>query len=433
MKNFPLLVLVSLLVSMLALNCNNKKTDPHAVECINSSFMEILPIQFKPTFIEEDNKGNIIIMGNFDFIIKIVKLNAQGEMLWQKEYPQLNGEAQGLVYIDENSFLIKTSTSQYEYELSNYTYENVWIKNSNLLDANNNYFPTFELTTGQPKLQLPNSNKTYLSRINADGAVLWTKEFKGDACNGNAFYRLDHNNFLFLTSEFYGPYFEVIEHNGHIDTITHPNDRNKRFVNKIDSDGVIQWSTEIDNIFNVHWDPAGGYDLGFQHSITQNGDKITVNTLNNTYELSSSGKLLKSYQPAFNFQGNWTYYMEKAGKTENYFFGVLHTHDSHIEERYLLKFDLTTKQTVWEQEYAFFPMQISSYPNKGFITSVYGNPSFVIEKYTTDGELLWQTEIENSLGIITSEAACNGGAIVAKYEYAAEKLVIIKTNEDGEF
>ena len=434
MKNFPLLVLAGLLLLILASNCNNKKTDPNAFECINSSFMATLPIQFKPTYIEEDNKGNIIILGSFDAVIKIVKLNAQGELLWQKEYLQIIGEEQGLVYIDENSFLIKTSTSQYEYELSNHLYENIWIKNSNMLDASNNYIPTYELYSGQPELQLPNSNKTYLSKINADGAVLWTKEFKGDACNGNSFFRLDHNNFLLLTSEFYGPYYEIVDYNGHVDTITHPNDRNKRIVYKIDNDGGIRWSTEVDNIFNVHWDPAGGYDLGFQHSITQNGDRVIINTLNNTYELSKDGNLLQSYQPQYNNQGNWTYYMEKASETENYFFGELHTNDSFIEERYLLKYDMDSKQTVWEKKPVQFPMQISSYPNKSLFTAIYGTNFYSIEKFNPDGELLWKKEIPKSYwSEINIKASCNSGVIVAIYDSSTEKLKIIKANENGEY
>jgi hypothetical protein len=430
MKKKFLFISAALLALLLASNCKNKNNDTETFECVNSNFINTLTLQLTPTYVEEDSKGNILVLGHFDQLVKIAKFDTQGELLWQKEYPQLQGKEQGLVYIDENTFFIKTSTNHYEYELSANGYENIWIKNSNMLDASNNYIPTYELYSGRPKLQLPNSNKTYLSKISADGAVIWTKEFKGDACNGNSFFRIDNNNFLFLTSEFWGHYYELIEHNGIADTVNYPNNRNRRTVYKIDNNGEVIWSTEIENIFNVNWDPGGDYSHGFQHSITQSNDRITVNTLNNTYELSASGELVKSYQPAFNFQGNWTFFMERATETENYFFGEKHTANSVLAERYLLKYNLVSQQTTWKKMNAQFPLQLSSYPNKGFISSFYGIP-FTIKKFDNDGHELWQTEVQNSWGTLIIKAACNGGAIIAKYDNEKEEFILIKTNEDG--
>jgi len=144
MKNSFLFVLSALLLSILLSNCKNKNNDAFTFECINSSFTDTIAIQLKPTYLEEDNKGNIIVLGSFDDVVKIIKFNAQGELLWQKSYPQLQGKEQGLVYIDENSFFIKTSTNHYEFELSANGYQNIWKKNGNMLDANNNYIPTYE-------------------------------------------------------------------------------------------------------------------------------------------------------------------------------------------------------------------------------------------------------------------------------------------------
>lgn len=432
MKNL-LLGLAAALLLMLSTNCNKKNNGQYNIECINSTFTFSLPIKFLPSYIEEDQLGNILILGHFNDIIKIIKLNPQGELLWQKEYSQLNGKEQGLVFIDENSFFIKTSTQHYEFELGNY-YENIWIRNSNYLVETNNYVPTYELGSMQVELQQPNINETHLTKLNADGDILWTKEFAGDVCSGNSFYRINQDNFLFLTSELWGPYWELIEYNGHVDTIDHPCNKNKRTLHKINSEGETIWMTTIDNIFNVTWAPSNGNDFYFQHAVTKNGDRIIVNTLNNTYELNQNGDLISSFQPEFNVQGFWTYYSEKANEGENFIFGRYNQYGVMETVNYLMKYDVASKKAIWKNKIVNFPMQMSAYPDKGFITSRYGTDNYSIEKYNTDGKQLWQQDIpNNSLSNIHAKAACNGGAIVAQYFFELEKLQIIKTNENGEY
>jgi len=429
MKNFTLVIAIGVFLLLMS-NCK-KTNNPNSIDCINSSFSRTFDIKIIPSYIEVDNKGNIILLGNNKETIKVVRLNPDGELLWQKEYPQLLGKENGIVYIDENSFFIKTSTNHYEFELSPIYYENVWIKNSNMLADDNNYIPTYEITgLIQPKLQLENTNITYLSKISSDGEILWTNEFNGDACNGDSFYRIDQNNFLFLTSEYYGPYFELIIHDGHMDTINHPNDRNKRTVYKINDDGDIIWNTEINNIFNVSWDyyPYPAYE----QSITLNQNRIIVNTLNNTYELSLSGELTSSFQPEYNFQGNWTYFMVGASETENYFFGDPHTHTNYNIDNYLMKYNVETHQTIWQKRQLSFPIHISSYPNKGLLMMDYNS---IIEKFDNTGESVWQREIPSTTWNLGSciKATCDGGVIFAQTSNTLDKLFIIKLDEFGEY
>lgn len=428
MKNFHFIIIVGFLLISLS-NCNkNNNDDPPLVECINSSFADTLAIKLKPAYIEEDNKGNIIILGNNDGVIKVVRLNSDGELQWTKEYPQLQGKEQGLVFIDENSFFVKTSTNHYEYELSDHFYNNMWIRNSNMLDSNNNYIPTYELSgLIQPKLQLENTNTTYLTKVGSEGEILWSKEFSGDACNGDSFYKIDQNNYLMLTSEFYGPYYELITYNGHTDTCDHPYDRNKRTVYKIDSDGEIIWSTVIDNVFDFSYYTPDIPE--YQQSITQNNDRIYVNTINNTYELSSSGNLLQNFQPHYNYQGNSTYHMVKASKEENFFYGELPKEYNYVNTKYLMKYNVNLNQIQWEKTAFTDILQISSYPDESIFILGYDNTDIFIEKYNIQGDLLWHKSHYGR----KIKAACNGGVIIASRSYPEGMLVLIKTNENGDY
>lgn len=440
MKNISLIIIFGLLLFCFS-NCNKPNEDtPSTFECINSSFTDTLSIEIVPAYIEEDSKGNIIILGNNNDIIKVVKLNPEGELKWVKEYPQLEGKEQGLVFINENFFLIKTSTDHYEYELSSLQYNNIWIKNGNMLIDDNNYISTYELTSiVQPKLQLENTNTSFLTQINLDGEIMWSKEFKGDVCSGESLYRIDENSFLFLTSEFNGPYFELISYNGHIDTIDRPDDRNKSTVHKINDKGDVIWSTEIDNIFNVNW--ANNYPTSYLSSartITQNGNNIVLNTLHKTYELSLDGNITDSYQPNYNFQGNWTFSMAVADNTANFFSGELHTYDNYTVKNYIMKYDFELNETAWEIEKNNRVLYISSYTDKGLLTIRHVdtfNKDLILEKISINGESLWQKEIENKTwsGGITMTATCNGGSIIAIAGELASTLTIIKTDENGDY
>lgn len=442
MKNAFLTLLAGILLLVLANSCNKTSTtNPGTVECINSSFIDTLEIGVKPTYVEEDNKGNITILGNNKGVIAVVRLNAEGELQWHKEYPQLQGKEQGLVYVDENSFLIKTSTRHYEYELHEYGYYSVWIQNGIMLDSSNNYLNTYEIIQSyQPKLQLPNTNTSYLTKISSHGNILWTKEFLGDYCNGNSLYRIDQNNFLFLTSDLFGPYFELIDHADYNnDTVSWPFDKNKRTVYKINNEGGVIWSTEINNIFSTEkLFPKDISTTYYRHAISKNGERIIINTKNTTHELSESGVILKSYQPRYNFQGNNTWLMAKADETANYFLGVLRTHDNPGQEYYLMKYDVAQNQTIWLTNEFNYPYQISSYPDKGFIFYTFHGSSenYSISKFNTNGNEVWNKVIETpnfETGIRTITAACNGGAIIAMSDYLDEKIIIIKTNENGEY
>jgi hypothetical protein len=284
-----------------------------------------------------------------------------------------------------------------------------------------------------PMLQQPNTNNTYLTKFDAEGDIIWSKEFEGDYCDGNSFYRIDHNNFLFLTSSFFGPYYELIEHNGSVDTIDAPNDKNKRTLFKIDAEGNVIWTTVIDNVFEM---AKAGEDFYFtiQQSLTVNKDRIIVNTLNNTFELTHDGTLTKSFQPAYNYQGNNTYYMIRASDDENYFFSQVHNYyDPNPHFNSLYKYNLTTNQTVWENDKTYFPMHIKSNEN-GELFAMSDQGIFVIEKYNNIGQVLWRKEFERNMGERTAlTSSCNGGVIMAKYEFDKEKLVVFKTNAMGDY
>ncbi len=430
MKPNTFLTVLVMLFLIIISSC--KKTDSDKkdeIVCDNSTFNIVYDFEMTPEYIEEDNKGNITILGKRDSITTIARMSPSGELLWIKEYPQLIGKAQGLVYIDENDFFIKTSTNIYNYELSEYIYDNVYKKSGHILDENYNYLPTYEYSGNfRPKLSVYYANQTYLTKINENGEIIWTKEYTGDACNGNSIWRIDDNNFLMLTSEFWGPYYKIIEYNGHVDTIDHPNDENKRVVYKINNEGEVLWSTEIDNIFNVSWGPT--YYRDYQQSIYQSNDKIYVNTLNNTFELSLTGEVINTFQPKYNYKANWTYFMAKANETESFFFGRNCINDIFVDGYYLLKYNPELGQSEWEIKSYSYIFQISSYPtNFDFFILVDDETTRYIEKYNNNGDLLWH--MDQMANII--KAACSGGVIIANENYTSKTITVIKTDSEGNY
>jgi hypothetical protein len=428
------------LLAVISLSCNKtNSSDPQVFDCINNTFVDSSDLKIKPTYIEEDNKGNITILGNYNETITIARFDANGVLLWHREYPQLQGREQGLAYVDENAFLIKTSTRHYEYELSEKSYENVWIKNGMWRHNSKEYVDTYELGDMQPKLQLPNTNTSYLTKIGADGNIIWTKEFKGDFCTGNSFFRVNRNDFLFLTSEFYGPYWELVDHEGIVDTITYPNDRNKRTVYRIDGEGNTVWSTEIKDVFELTrlYEGSDSY-YNLRHAISQNGDRILVNTFNETFELSLSGELIKSFQPMYDYPTNHTWHMLKADEQSIYFLGIVDTSEIFNEDRvYTIKYDIATGNISWENRTYYMPFNVSSYPGKSLISyTLTGHDYFYLKKTNINGQEVWNKNIPKpgqDYNVSALKTSCNGGAILAITYYNYEKLVLIKTNSFGEY
>ncbi len=426
MKKSSTIFLLIITFFLIIYGCKKDEDSHEEPECSNTSFFSTFDIEFDPKYIEEDSEGNIYVLGRSDSIISVLKVNDIGEKLWFKKYDELTGLEQGLVIIDENSFFVKTSTSQYKYE-DPVIVGDIWIKNGFILDSGNNYIPTYELTgTIQPKLRTEYTNLTTLNKISSEGELLLTKEFDGDACNGNSFYKIDNDNFLMLTSEFYGPYFEFIIYDGHIDTIDHPNDENNRTVYKINNNGDIIWETEIENIFNVSFEaPMVKF---FQQSITQNNDRIYVNTLNNTFELSLTGEILTSFQPKYNFQANWTYFMEKVNSTDNVFFG--NVFDQQSKYNYLLKYNSELNEIEWERTQFSDVIQISTNSNREEIfVHGYDDTHRFIKKYNDQGELVWHQIVYCNI----IKSACNGGMIFAKEDSSSDKITVVKTDEDGNY
>ncbi|MFA5419186.1 MAG: hypothetical protein WC341_12080 [Bacteroidales bacterium] len=431
MKNiFPILLALFVIAIFSQCKKSNPSTNPE-ITCINTSFVDTLGINFNPQFIEEDNQGNIIILGSAEDVIKLVRLNADGELQWQKDYPQIQGKPQGLVFIDENSFFIKSSTSHYEYELSEHYYADLWKQVGYMLDSSNTYIPFYEFWSGNPYLHVESSNQTYLTRIDAEGDIIFTKQFIGDACDGESFFRVNSNDFLFLTSEIGNTNFEIISWDGFVDTIAHVSDKNKRTVYRIDSDGNIIWSTPIEHIFNPAWAESSIYQ--YRQGITQNGNRIIVNTSYNTFELTLTGEVVNEYQPLYNNHANWTYSMVNADASSNYFFSIVSTFDASVAQTVLFKYDVINNETLWQKNN--YPVQnMCSGPNGNLIMHVLNQELNSLIKLNEKGEELWSGDMPDELWGGTFSSACNGGALLAfPLESAPDKIVVVKTTENGEF
>lgn len=430
MKRFLLPGIVVLIFVLTQTTCK-KPNDNENTGCYDSKFLQEHSIKIRPTYINEDNKGNILILGNWDNIIQIVKLDGDGNLIWHKSYPELKGKEHGLTFIDENAFFINASTDVYEYTLSNNLYENAWINNGIYLNESNNYVDAYELGDIIPQLQNPNTNKSFLTKINTDGNIVWTKEFDGCYCEGNSLYRIDQNNFLFLTADFFGPYFELVEYDGKVDTINAPDNKNNRVLYKIDAEGNTNWSTTINDVFEV---AKAGDDFYYniRHSVTLNNDRILVNVLTNTYELTLDGVLFNEFQPIYNYQGNHTYYMIKAASDENYLFSTVNNKDSfHFYSLY--KYDVKSHQVIWENDKSYFPIQISSTNTGELLTLSYQN-KLTLEKFNSEGTKIWQKEFESSSGLNKAmTASCNGGALLAVYDTHNQKIAVYKTDASGNY
>ena len=169
----------------------------------------------------------------------------------------------------------------------------------------------------------------------------------------------------------YGPYYEIKNQTGgNNDTVQWPFNKNRRTVYKINDQGEVLWSTEITDIFAADKIYLND-ESDFQQAVTQNGDRFLINTLNTTHELSATGQLIRSFQPAYNFEGNHTVHMVKADESSHYFFCKVVTHDNTEGELVMIKYDVAQRQTVWKKNDFYYPYQISSHDDKSFFTFTY--------------------------------------------------------------
>jgi hypothetical protein len=172
-------------------------------------------------YIVPDSEGNIYVAGEFaeailidgktiisngDKDIFLAKLNSSGKVIWLKNFGGTKGDWCGGICLDENSNVFLTGTFR-----GKITIEESAFNSASWYDI-------------------------FLTKINKNGQIIWSKAFIGDGGNSTNAITRDINGYLYLTGYYSQKlYFDNIQLQG-------PTARSDLFVVKLDEDGNIIWA-----------------------------------------------------------------------------------------------------------------------------------------------------------------------------------------------
>lgn len=172
-------------------------------------------------YIITDPEGNIYVAGEFAETILIdgkilisnggkdiflAKLNPLGKVLWLKNIGGTNGDWCGGLCLDENSNIFLTGTFRGKITIDKSVFNSI------------SWYDIF------------------LTKINKDGQIIWSKAFIGDGGNSTNAITKDINGYLYLTGYYSQElYFDNVQLYG-------PTARSDLFVVKLNADGKVIWA-----------------------------------------------------------------------------------------------------------------------------------------------------------------------------------------------
>jgi len=417
MKKVLLVLLVGILVAQ---SCKKDKEDIEEevvtiTYCSKQKFQTTIADMMKPVSIIEDDSNNIIILGEKQGEICLIKVDTLGAEIWNKSFPDIPGIASEVIALDDNSILISSYINN-ETETIPPVVTNVWLgRVFSLLEACEMNYQLGDADGYSVKSEM------YLTRLDRNGSLLWTNTYNECLGNGNSIIRNSKGDINMATIKLKGRYPELVyDSNGVFqDTVNYFFDKNIVFLYEISKEGNTVWKKEFNNIYNRAFD-----ELFATIEIQETNDNILLKTEKNTFFLTSSGDIEGKYINHEDYCNNKNKVLCADANTV-LVSGVNIRHDSILYlvfNYYIQRLD-NSQGISWEIETD--DVLLDNYDDI-FITL--SSDSTVISMYKNDGIKQWNSSIISSP---TSIINCIKG--VSTVMSSNGQLIITRTNAEGEF
>lgn len=281
--------LVYLLALLLALEAckkdNSESTNEISAYCSSTTFKTELP-DFSPIDLAEDGAGNTYALGTIFGILELIKVDENGVIVWRNPLNQVPGEVAEIKCLNDQSIVIVSFEKSVNYTVNNGYSSGIYLQNGWVMNGCKKSF-IFQTTPFASSSEI--NDKTYLSKLNADGASLWTKTFDESFIGGKCLRKIGKEDMLFSTISLYGRQMKQAvteDSQGNItvsDTVNFPMDRNTIHQYRLNEDGNVVWETEINDVF------TSTYSRTPYIQMTLSGNEIGIATKKKVYLLNTFG------------------------------------------------------------------------------------------------------------------------------------------------
>jgi len=409
-------LIIFTLISLFTIGCKKDNNDNININSCESGVFQVTlnDLNIGPMAIQEDYKGNIIIIGQGVIGTKLIKINNEGEEVWNKLVPQTEKKPKEILILKDNSIVVLFNGEIIKESFEPLFEEEVYVTNGLyvLLDCN----PTYELSqiycfTIKGELDL--------IKFDEDGNYVWKQEFDDNYAGNKTMISHNDSSFILLTGEMYGKIPEYVYDNQGVfqDTVRFPFDKNQLNIYNISTNGEIIWTKKLSNLFN---DWAGEYIPYID--IIKVDDKYIVKSSKSVFYLDNSCNELERKETDPEHCDNKTYNIINSDNNSFIISGDYNfVNGQAIGNGYYTKKISETGELIWRKENS---MSIKDGNEYGFFCSNYTN----IDYYNTNGDLKWTIPYANSNLVLLN---CNNG--VTYLSYKENKFVLTSTNDIGMF
>lgn len=252
MKNLFVIIIIGLIIVQ---SC--KKVDPQdnpiaTQSCSKAKFQTSITDYMTPCSITEDGDNNILVLGNKEGKISLLKIDTLGAVVWNKSYPNLSGIATKVIVLNDNSIVISSFQNNIIEPIPNLPDINsVFIQISNFLIMGCN--PIYKLGNIDGYTI---KSKSFVTKLDKDGNTLWTNSYDEEIGYGKSILKNNNGNINLVTMKLKGRVPILVYDNLGVfqDTINYPENDNIVNVYELDKNGNLIWEKEIQNIYNRGYD-----------------------------------------------------------------------------------------------------------------------------------------------------------------------------------
>ena len=403
-----------------------KKDDNYGVftptsitSCSESTFQILISDMWNPTSITEDGNNNIIVLCDKNDETIIIKVDTNGNVIWNKSYPNIPGRALEVITLRDNSILFTSYMYNETEPIANLpVFQNVYVQQAGL---SNSCDPNFEFAVPIDGY-LVNSN-SYLTKLDSNGNVMWTNHYAEGLVGGSSMFENSQGNICFVTMKLYGRIPEPVYDNYGVfqDTVLYPTDKNTLSFYTIGVNGNTLLHKEITNVYNSEYDR-----ISTKINLQEINNYNIIQTEKNIMFLNSSGDIVKYEIIHEEYCTNINKSMCADGNTI-LVSGLYAAYDTttmvYQNNQYIQQ--LSAQGNI-DWEIANNDLVLDYYSDR-FIANGFDDNN--LKMYDNNGNLLWElTSPGPMVGIIN----CNKGITSALTNIDGD-LIITRTNADGEF
>lgn len=266
--NRILTVLILIILILISCKKEGKETKPTEAEPTFFTFSGLIGASDNSTIVSEDN--NLIICGNLDNYVSVLKISKSGNKIWRSDfYAGNNGEAKSMTQTSNGDLFICGNTHKNHSDTimdillikMNLSGDTIWTKTygGNELDYCKNIITTSDenllLVGKRDSFRAGLLKNIYLLKVNYSGDTLWTKKYS------NTDYKVPYS--LLETTD-----------GGYLITGTNEDNSNLGgiYLLKVSSDGEKMWDQTIGE---------GSHKWGYSTIELSSGDFLTCGFHNN--------------------------------------------------------------------------------------------------------------------------------------------------------